>query len=65
MQHRRKYGIDILHRLDMDPALFLSILPSDEATFPQPGKVNRHNIWGFEDPRSYRELIRDSLKLNV
>ncbi|GBN99927.1 hypothetical protein AVEN_41972-1 [Araneus ventricosus] len=40
---------------------------SDESTFHASGKVNKHNcrIWGSENPRNYRELERNSPKVNV
>ena len=41
---------------------------SDEATFHETGKVNKHNtrIWGTEHPHAIQEHVRDSpIKVNV
>jgi hypothetical protein len=43
------------------------IMFSDKATYHLSGKVNQHNIriWGSDNPGSYREMVRDSPKMNV
>ena len=44
-----------------------NLIMSDEATFHLNGKVNRHNfrIWGSENPRVFKEHVRDSPKITV
>jgi hypothetical protein len=40
---RLDFAIDVMHRIAMDPGFLQSMFFSDEATFHQSGKVNRHN----------------------
>lgn len=64
---RTEFAFDMLEQIAEDPNFLNLICFSDEATFHVSGKVNKHNtrIWGSEQPYVFREIQRDSPKLNV
>jgi hypothetical protein len=62
---RLHFTTDMLHRINMDPGFLLSILFSDEATFHQLRKVNRHNAYVAQKILTSTEVVRDSPKVNV
>ncbi|GBO45561.1 hypothetical protein AVEN_270657-1 [Araneus ventricosus] len=64
---RFEFAEQILTRIEDDENYLRKWFFSDESTFHVSGKVNKHNcrIWGSENPHDYRELERDSPKVNV
>ncbi|GBM05117.1 hypothetical protein AVEN_124310-1 [Araneus ventricosus] len=64
---RFEFAEQILTRLEDDENYLSKRFFSDESTFHVSGKVNKHNcrIWGSKNPHDYRELERDSPKVNV
>ncbi|GBM21992.1 hypothetical protein AVEN_263842-1 [Araneus ventricosus] len=63
---RLDFATDMLRRID-DDAEFLNRIMVSEDCFHLSGIVNRHNvrIWGSEISHEYREVQRDSPKVNV
>lgn len=61
------FATDMLWRIEDHERFLTTILFSDEACFHISGTVNRHNIliWWSENPHEYREMARDSPKVNV
>ena len=57
----------MLNSIEDDPNYLKRIVFTDEATFHVSGRVNKHNIriWGSEIPHEFREIVRDSPKVNV
>jgi hypothetical protein len=53
------FAVGMLQRIDVDPGFFPSILFSDEATFHQSGKLNRHNArtWRSQNPHIHRQVV--------
>ncbi|GBN32483.1 hypothetical protein AVEN_262031-1 [Araneus ventricosus] len=65
--HRFEFAEQILTRIEDDENYLRKWFFSDESTFHVSGKVNKHKcrIWGSENLHDYRELERDSPKVNV
>lgn len=66
-KHRYNFAVEMISRINDDENFLNDICFSDEATFHTSGKVNRQNvrIWGSERPSDFREVVRDSPKVNV
>jgi hypothetical protein len=49
---REHFAVDLLESIDQDEKVLRNVVFSDERTFHQSGKVNRHScrIWGSENP---------------
>lgn len=64
---RYEFATTMLNKIEGDNEYLQKVMFSDECTFFVSGHVNRHNvrIWGTENPRSIREHIRGSPKVNV
>lgn len=64
---RYEFATTMLNKIEGDNEYLQKVMFSDECTFFVSGHVNRHNvrIWGTENPRSTREHIRGSPKVNV
>lgn len=64
---RFEFAEKMLTRIEDDENYLRKWFFSDESTFHVSGKVNTHNcrIWGSENSHDYRELERDSPKVNV
>lgn len=64
---RKEFAVNMLERISEDETFLRRVCFSDEATFHVSGKLNKHNvrIWGSEHPHVTREIVRNSLKVNV